>query len=118
MTEAVRYFAAQGWRPDDVSDEGLGYDIRFIRGGEERHVEVKGTSGSGAVVQLTHHNEVEHVRGCADAALFVQSRVEVSYDDDGNPVASDGVSKVFDPWVIDDDDLTPLAYSYRLPKRD
>ena len=118
MAEAVRYFAAQGWRPDDVSDEGLGYDIRFILGGEERHVEVKGTSGSGAAVQLTNRYEVEHARGCADAALFVQSRIVVSYDDKGNPVASGGVSSVFDPWVIDDDDLTPLVYSYRLPKRD
>ena len=118
MGEAERYFEAQGWRPEDVSERGLGYDIRFTRGREERHVEVKGTTGSGAVVNLTHNNEVVHARECADAVLFVLSRMDVSYDDNGNPVAGDGMSNVFDPWVIDDGELTPIAYSYRLPTRD
>ncbi len=40
----------QGWEPDDVSQENVGFDIRSHGpGGEVRRIEVKGRAGEGAV---------------------------------------------------------------------
>ena len=78
---------------------------------------MKGLSAGGSEVMLTR-NEVTHAREFPRAALFVLSHIEVSYDDTGNPVADGGVPHVCDPWNIDDGELTPLAYSYRLLPQD
>ena len=116
MDIAKRYYEGEGWKVDDVSATES-FDLRCNRKGDELHVEVKGLSREAATVILTH-NEVEHAREHR-TALFVLSNITTSPDEDGTLVASGGDCRVFnDPWEPDDNDLTPLAYSYRLPAQD
>lgn len=115
MEVAARCYREQGWRVEDVSATES-YDLRCTRDNDELHVEVKGTTGAGAVVTLTP-NEVEHARE-RRTALFVLSHIEVSYTDDGEPTASGGRECVLDPWDIDGEgELRPSEYRYRLPDR-
>ncbi len=56
MRKVVEHFKC--WEHSDVSLQKVGWDITFTRGGEERHVEVKGVSGRRPTVLLTR-NEVD-----------------------------------------------------------
>ena len=47
-----------GWHVRDVSKDNLGYDLECTRGGETRHVEVKGIGGSLEEFVITR-NEVD-----------------------------------------------------------
>ena len=117
MEEAARHYRECGWEVEDVSSRrGLGYDLRCTRNGEELHVEVKGVSTDGSEVNLTR-NEAAHAREYRRPVLFVVSGIEVSYADDGSPVARGGQARILDPWRLDDGELTALAYSYRLPQQ-
>ena len=116
MDMAERCYREAGWEVEDVSTQHLGYDIRCTRNGEELHVEVKGVSTDGSEVNLTR-NEVAHAREYRRPVLFVVSGIEVSYADDGGPVASGGTARTLDPWSLDDGELAALAYSYRLPQQ-
>ena len=113
MDRAKRYYKAKGWSVTDVS-KSEPFDLFCTRDGEELHVEVKGRSTDAATVILTR-NEVTHAHA-HPTALFVVSNISVSRDKGGTLVASGGDCLVFkDPWEPDDNDLTPLAHSYRLP---
>ena len=115
MDVAIRCYRDAGWKVDDVSATES-FDLLCTRGGEELHVEVKGRSTDAATVILTH-NEVEHAQD-HPTALFVVSNITVRRDNSGALVASGGDCRVFkDPWEPDDNDLTPLAHSYRLPNQ-
>jgi hypothetical protein len=46
-------YRRDGWDVSSVETERLGYDLRCTRGGEERHVEVKGVAGSVPAFMLT-----------------------------------------------------------------
>lgn len=113
---AIRYFAARGWVSDRVGHLKLGFDLKCRNAeGEILHVEVKGTQTAGEFVILTA-NETRHnhdVACRASHALYAVSRVKVSHD--GSIRCSDGVTHCIWPWVIDDRDLIPAEYSYRIP---
>ena len=112
MDVAMSCYRDAGWKVDDVSATES-FDLLCTRDGEELHVEVKGRSTDAATVILTR-NEVAHARE-HPTALFVVSNISVSRDKSGTP-ASGGDYRVYeDPWQPNDDDLTPLAHSYRLP---
>ncbi|HET89634.1 MAG TPA: DUF3883 domain-containing protein [Chloroflexi bacterium] len=55
MQVAMAYEREQGWAPEDVSGENLGFDVRSIRYNEDgtladaRYIEVKARARSGAV---------------------------------------------------------------------
>jgi hypothetical protein len=50
MEVAMAHERQRGWRPEDVSEENLGFDVRSHGpGGEVRRIEVKGRAGEGAV---------------------------------------------------------------------
>ncbi len=117
MDVAMSWYRDAGWNVDDVSATES-FDLLCTRGGEELHVEVKGRSTEAATVILTH-NEVEHARDRNHRTeLFVVSNITVSSEKDGTPAASGGDCVVYgDAWQPDDDDLTPLAYTYRLPSQ-
>jgi hypothetical protein len=106
---------AEGWDVEDISAEKRGYDLHAERDGEERHVEVKGTTGSGASVLLTP-NEVRHCRtNPAHTVLAVVSEIELSGE--GDSWEADGGSlRSFDRWKLDDGMLEPRAYEWVLPK--
>jgi hypothetical protein len=114
MEKAIAYFGSRGWSVRDVSATRP-YDLECTRrrGRELLHVEVKGTTSSGASILLTR-NEVEHARNIhPNVALFILARVRVVPGDP--PRATGGTAIVRQPWDIEGGELEPLAYKYRLP---
>jgi hypothetical protein len=112
QAEAVisAHYESQGWVVQRVGHLNLGFDLRCLRGGEELHVEVKGSSGSAMSVNLTP-NEVQHALNYPAAALGVVSGIEVGED---YSILSPGEMRLLDPWVLEDDRLIPTSYLYRV----
>jgi Domain of unknown function (DUF3883) len=114
MAEVSRRLTEEGWEVEDVSAEKRGYDLHVERDGVERHVEVKGTTGTGASVLLTP-NEVRHCRdNPAHTVLAVVSGIMLSRRD-GSWTAEGGVLRSFDRWRLDEGVLTPRSYEWVLP---
>jgi hypothetical protein len=106
-------FYAQAWDVEDVHGKES-YDLLCRRGGDIRHVEVKGTTTEGAEVILTP-NEVRHARENKCTALFVLSNVKIERAEDGTVTATGGIRYLYDPWYLDDGTLTPLGFRYQVP---
>ncbi len=72
MVEAMRYERAQGRRPEDLSAENLGYDIRSTDPHSEqvRYIEVKARAGVGPVA-LTRNERFKAQRFGPDYYLYV-----------------------------------------------
>jgi hypothetical protein len=67
MTVAMQYEIEQGWRPEDVSEEDAGYDIRSTSPEDiKRYIEVKGRSGQGGV--MISENEMNRLAQLGDSA--------------------------------------------------
>lgn len=104
----------RGWDVEDISSQKRGYDLHATRGEEERHVEVKGTIGSGASVILTR-NEVRHARADpAHAVLAVVSEIELTGEDDSWE-AEGGRLRDFDRWRLEEGALEPRSFEWVLP---
>jgi hypothetical protein len=115
---AIEHFTARGWTVDRVGHLKLGYDLECRNSaGQSLHVEVKGTQGRGEEVFLTR-NEVFHLS--ADAAcpsqhaLYVLSKIMVT-GTGGIDRKSGKRTRLF-PWSMDMSLLTPMVYSYRMPR--
>jgi len=106
-------FYARNWDVEDVHGTES-YDLACRRGGEVKHVEVKGTTEHGGEVILTP-NVVRHAREMTHVALFIVSNVVVERANDGTVTATDGISHPYDPWNIDDGKLIPLGFRYQVP---
>ena len=113
MQVARELYEADGW---DVEDRSLShpYDLLATRGNEKRFVEVKGTTGSGHAIQLTH-GEVKHVRSNRRSCALVVVSDIVLEKSENMPIASGGaVTRHEDPWVLRDDKLEAVQYRYTL----
>ena len=116
MAQARDHFLAKGWTDQiNTAEKRLSYDWTFTRNGgdEELRVEVKGSTGSGATVNLTA-GEVESARA-HHSALFVLHSIELERGDD--PKARGGTPHALDPWSPDDEDLMITEYRYSVPGR-
>lgn len=114
---ADAYLTGLGWTVRHVGPLKLGYDLQCANSeGKALHVEVKGTRTRGEKVALTT-GEVRHVREATECgathALYVVSEIDVSPDRDAQ--CSGGKATCILPWVIDEADLVPTEYSYRVP---
>lgn len=110
----TRRFEEEGWDVDDVATEKRGYDLHVERAGEERHVEVKGTIGSGASVLLTP-NEVRHCRvNPAHTVLAVVSGIKLARADKSWK-GEGGSLRSFDRWRLEEGVLEPQRYEWVLP---
>ncbi|MER6495395.1 protein NO VEIN domain-containing protein [Streptomyces griseorubiginosus] len=108
---AVAHYERDGWT---VVRLGKPYDLHCTRGGEERRVEVKGTTGAATSVDLTI-NEVEHARDLQNTVdLYVVSDIKVEVRTD-NYTASGGRVLHLHDWVPAEEDLRPRSFEYRLP---
>ncbi|MET7549195.1 DUF3883 domain-containing protein [Streptomyces sp. NPDC005500] len=110
--KAVAHYEAQGWTVDRI---GKPYDLCCTRkGGLERHVEVKGTTGAPTSVELTI-NEVEHARDPENTVdLYVVSDIRIEMCD-GEYRPSCGVVTHRVDWEPADEDLRPRKFEYRIP---
>ena len=67
MDVAMKYEIEDGWRPEDVSKNNEGYDIRSTSADEfKRYIEVKGRSAEGGV--MLSENEMNRLAQLGDAA--------------------------------------------------
>ena len=114
MKRATAHFAQQGWAVEDVHGQES-YDLRCLKRGQELRVEVKGTSLAGSEIILTP-NEVAHARYFPAVALYVLAKV-VWKSTRGGYCAEGGREFIYSPWRIDDRNLKPLAYTYRLSEQ-
>ncbi|MFB8038780.1 DUF3883 domain-containing protein [Streptomyces sp. NPDC056004] len=107
---AVRLYEEDGWEVERI---GKPYDLRCTRKtGEERRVEVKGTTGAPTSVELTI-NEIAHARDPENTVdLFVVSDIKVTPD----YAASGGVPLHLKDWEPAEEDLRPRKFEYRLPQ--
>ncbi|MFD0392539.1 protein NO VEIN domain-containing protein [Streptomyces nogalater] len=108
---AVAHYEAEGWTVERL---GKPYDLRCTRGTEERHVEVKGTTGAPTSVELTI-NEVLHARD-KDTTVDLYVVSDITIDTHTVPYTTSGgeVSHYLD-WEPAEQDLRPRRYEYRLP---
>ncbi|MFE5884770.1 DUF3883 domain-containing protein [Streptomyces hydrogenans] len=108
---ATEHYENEGW---NVEKLGKPYDLRCTRAGEERHVEVKGTTGAATSVELTI-NEVIHARNKDNTVdLYVVSDIKVDTSS-GEYTATGGTVTHYTDWEPADEDLRPRKYEYRLP---
>ena len=113
MRIARQLYEQDGWKVVDKSGSHP-FDLLATRNDETRYIEVKGTTGSGLSILLTH-GEVKHVRQhrrCS--ALVVVAGISLS-DTDGVWIGSGGEVTVHeDPWTIDSSALEATEYHYTL----
>lgn len=114
MEIAAAHYKDMGW---DVVDKSASrpFDILAIKEGQQRFIEVKGTTGDGLHVLLTR-GEVLYAREHAEeSVLLVVAHILLSQMDN-KWVASGGkiICHEF-PWFIDEQALQPTQYRYSLP---
>jgi hypothetical protein len=96
-----------------VTKIGAPYDLRVVRDGEERHVEVKGTRTQDAdEVELTI-GEVNHAPTIA-TNLVVVDQIRCDRMPDGL-VTSGGRLRWWKDWIPAQEALRPTRFRYRLP---
>lgn len=106
---AIAHYEELGW---PVERLGKPYDLHCTRDGEEKCVEVKGTTGSAAKVLLTS-NEVDHARNPQHTVdLYVVGDIRIAGE---GYSASEGRDLHFKDWFPADEDLKPRNFDYRLP---
>jgi hypothetical protein len=108
---AVAHYEGEGWAVERL---GKPYDLHCTRDGEERRVEVKGTTGAATSVDLTI-NEVKHARDPQNTVdLFVVSDIKVDMQTDQYN-ATGGRVLHLQNWAPAEEDLRPRSFEYRLP---
>ncbi|KZM78448.1 protein NO VEIN domain-containing protein [Cellulosimicrobium sp. I38E] len=90
------------------------YDLAVEKGGDRRHVEVKGSSGAAATVELTH-GEVNNSRVTVPTDLFVVDGIQWWREADGSVKADGGDVRWWKDWTADDEQLKAIRFRYTLP---
>lgn len=111
MRIARNIYEDAGWKVVDKSGSHP-FDLMATKNDQQRFIEVKGTTGAGMSVMLTH-GEVKHMRNHRrSSALVIVSNIV--FDQSNSEVVATGgeVSTHQDPWVIDQSDLEPTEYRY------
>lgn len=110
---AIKILEAEGY--ELVGRPGKPYDLAFVRGDEQLHVEVKGSSVAVDAVILTR-NEVAHASEHT-TTLIVVDQIEVRLGADGEYECRNGRPRRWDAWVPAPEALTALQHSYVLPPK-
>ncbi|WP_412516468.1 DUF3883 domain-containing protein [Actinomadura madurae] len=100
----------------DITDVGAicSYDLLAVKGDEERHIEVKGSTGTAETVELTT-NEVTHARS-ALTDLVVVDQITWLRQSDGSIHTSGGRCRHWTAWKPNEHDLQPTRYRYTIPR--
>lgn len=107
MTRAMHHYESSGFAVADTS-KTKPYDLSCTKDGAEVRVEVKGTQGSAATVEVTI-GEVLNARGVDwRTDLFIVSGIIVERTD--QPSATGGTVRVVSSWQPTDADLSPIRY--------
>lgn len=113
MQVARALYEGDGW---DVVDKSSSqpFDLLATKGASKRFVEVKGTTGNGQSVVLTH-GEVNHVRGNGKSSALVVVSGIVLQNSGGKWQAQGGfVTAHEDPWTLVESKLSATQYRYEV----
>jgi hypothetical protein len=110
---AMNHYRGLGYKVSDVGSVES-YDVLAVRGGDELHIEVKGSISAVDYVQLTV-NEVEHARS-RRTDLVVVDQIEWERLADDTIRTSGGCFRLWVKWQPADPDLRADRFQYRLPK--
>jgi hypothetical protein len=108
---AMDFYSNRGYEVKDVGSE-RSYDVHATRGAEGLHVEVKGSTGLAATVELTR-KEVVHSRE-ALTDLVVVDQIGWSRQPDGSIQTFGGRARRWASWSAADSLLQPTRYRYEL----
>lgn len=109
---AMNHYRELGYAVTDVGAT-QSYDVLAIHEGEELHIEVKGSTGTAAAVELTT-NEVTHARAGIPTDLAVVDEIKWTRSDDGSIQTSGGRYRSWRNWQPAEEDLTASRYRYQL----
>lgn len=110
---AMRSYEAQGFDVQNVGTTSP-YDILAVRGTEELHIEVKGSSIDGVTsVELTR-GEVEHGRTCV-TDLVVVDAIRWERLPSGEVRTEGGRARVWRAWTPKPDSLKAVRYRHFIP---
>jgi Domain of unknown function (DUF3883) len=107
---AIDHYRDQGY---EVTEVGKPYDLKAVKGTEELHVEVKGSTRSVVDVELTI-NEVRHAREIR-TDLYVVDQIRFERLNDGTIRTTGGRVRHWLTWSPADASLSPTRYRYQLP---
>lgn len=113
MQVAKELYERNGWKVIDMSLTNP-FDLRAEKDGAKRFIEVKGTTGQGLSIVLTH-GEVKHNRcNVESSALVIVSGIDLELRD-GEWRAKGGiVSTHEDPWTLVEANLSATEYRYKV----
>ena len=111
VDRAIEDYQAAG----GINCEKLGkpYDVRLTLHGQERHIEVKGSSLAVETIELTM-NEVTHAETFQPTDLVVVDSIGYSRTADGI-TTSGGRLRKWSDWRPAGNDLSPRKFAYDLP---
>jgi ribosomal protein L37AE/L43A len=113
MRKARELYESRGWKVVDKSSSQP-FDLLATNEEQKRFIEVKGTTGKGLSVILTH-GEVKHVsNNKRTSALVIVSGIVLSRDNGSWSASAGTVTTHEDPWKIDDTSLKATQYRYEV----
>lgn len=107
-------YLAEGWAIEDTS-RTQPFDFLATRGDERRYIEVKGTTGPGETVVLTHR-EVDHAKEHhADMVLVVVVAIVLTEAEGSWEAGGGRIARHLHPWSPEPERLTTTEYRYTVP---
>lgn len=113
MTLATQHLERLGYVVTDTS-RNKSYDLEASKGDLTLIVEVKGTTGLLGEIILTRNEVAHHLQHFPANALIVVHEIQLSGTKSA-PIATDGTLRTWIPWEIDQSQLDPICFSYRVP---
>jgi hypothetical protein len=110
---AKQWCRKQNWASISNVGSHQSWDLEALdAAGQKRYIEVKGTTGLGASIEVTR-NEVTSAQGHgASHALAIVHSIKITLVG-GRPKASGGTLVTFDPWRPTKSELTAQRYSWK-----
>jgi ribosomal protein S27AE len=113
MSLVRKHYEDEGWMVVDTS-RSHPYDFLVSKQGQQRFVEVKGTTGEGLSVILTHAEIVHAKNHRKESALVVVANIQLEKQVEKWTATGGAICSHFDPWIINDHLLQPTQYRYQL----
>ena len=115
MQVARAFYEDDGWVVVDKSSSQP-FDLLATKGDTKRFVEVKGTTGEGQSVILTH-GEVNHVRSNGrNSALVIVSGIVLEENNGEWQALGGSITSFKDPWILNEINLSATQYRYEIKK--
>jgi len=110
MNVCKQYYLNKGYKVEDVSATHS-CDFIITKNGENRFIEVKGTQTSGNTIILTK-NEVSLSREQGgNMILFIVHSIAMNKR---SVKKNSGVISIIDPWIVSEEKLTPISFTYKI----